>query len=194
MAQATTADTHAALPPVTDLIVVKDHPAYGRSAYATQALKAGQLIINETPLLCIDSKDNKVLVGMLKQVQQYVNAHPDIGHAASMIYPEDWGTACGFWLAFCRASESVQQQVLQDMYNDPQGEGLDDTAPVRRTAVQAKVLAGMSPEVTKVLKIYAAVAAAGGAAAEVQPASSDPALIQKVLLATELNVHHMGAA
>eukprot|EP00882_Tetradesmus_deserticola_P023423 GHRQ01025489.1.p1 GENE.GHRQ01025489.1~~GHRQ01025489.1.p1 ORF type:complete len:191 (+),score=111.43 GHRQ01025489.1:594-1166(+) len=129
----------------------------------------------------------------MKQLQVYLKAHPELHHDAAIIHQDDWATAINFYLAYCTASTETQQLVLQEMFNSPTGEDVQTASPVRRTAVEAQVVAGMAPEISKVLRIIAAVAASsGGTAAEVTPASDDPELVQRVLLASELNVHSMG--
>jgi hypothetical protein len=129
----------------------------------------------------------------MKQLEAHIKAHPELHHGAQMIHMEDWASALNFYLAYCKASEETQQLVLQEMWNSPTGEDVENASPVRRTRVEAQAFAGMAPEITKVLKIFAAVAASsGGAAAEVKPASDDPEVVQRVLLASELNVHTMG--
>jgi hypothetical protein len=152
------------------------------------------LYLLQEPLLSIGSPvESKVVVSLMKQLEGHLKAHPELHHGASMIHQEDWAAALNFYLAYCKASEETQQLVLQEMFNSPTGEDVEDAAPLRRTLVEAQAFAGMAPEITKVLKIFAAVAASsGGTAAEVKPASDDPQLVQRVLLASELNVHTLG--
>jgi hypothetical protein len=139
------------------------------------------------------NNDSKVVIGLMKQLQTYLKAHPELHNEAALIHQEDWATALSYYISYCKASEETQQLVLQEMFNSPTGEDVQTAAPLRRTAAEAKVLAGMAADITKVLKIFAAVAAgSGGTAAEVKPAIDDPETVQRVLLASELNVHTMG--
>eukprot|EP00878_Enallax_costatus_P010687 GHUV01011163.1.p1 GENE.GHUV01011163.1~~GHUV01011163.1.p1 ORF type:complete len:437 (+),score=141.56 GHUV01011163.1:225-1535(+) len=181
-------------PPVTtNVVVVKDHDRFGRSAFAAKDIPVGSIVICEEPLLGINlSKEDKVLTGLLKQIQQYVKTHKDeLSQDAELINPRDWVTNTGFYLQFCRAPKSVQEQVLSDMFSSPEGPGIDTTAPVVRSNVQAAVLAALAPLISKILKMEATVAAAKGSGSgpEVTEASTDAAQIKKVLLAAELNVH-----
>lgn len=134
----------------------------------------------------------QVLTGLLKQVEQYVKAHQEeLGDDVKLIHPSDWLSATGFYLQFCRAPKAVQDQILNDMFSSPDGAGMDTTAPVVRVNLQSSVLAAMAPLISKILKMEATVAAAKGAGSgpEITEASTDTALIKKVLLAAELNVH-----
>ncbi|WIA10294.1 hypothetical protein OEZ85_010488 [Tetradesmus obliquus] len=189
-------DTEPVLPPLTNRTTVKDHSSYGRSAFASENIKRGELVICEEPLLSFNATaDSKVVIGLMKQLQAYLEAHRELLPEASMIHQDDWASTLNFYLAYCKADEATQQLVLQEMFNTPGGDDVASASPLRRTAVEAQAFAGMAPEITKVLKIFAAVAASSSgaaAAAEVKPASDDPQLVQRVLLASELNVHSMG--
>ncbi|KAF8069543.1 hypothetical protein HT031_001660 [Scenedesmus sp. PABB004] len=181
----------------TDAVVVKDHPVFGRSAFAARDIKAGELVTCEPALLRYEA-DDKVLMGLMKQVAAHIKAHPEEAGDATGIDPRDWNSACGFYLDFCRAPPDVQDAVLGDMFAAPEGDGVDGTAPVRRSAAQARVLAALAPGVDKILAILAAVAASGAAAGAVpppppRPAPTDAAVVQRVLLAAELNVHQFMA-
>lgn len=179
-------------PPVTtENAVVHDHDRFGRSAFANKDIPAGSIVICEDPLLILSlSKEDKVLTGLLKQIEQYVATHKDeLGQDAELVHPQDWITNTGLYMQFCRAPRSLQEQVLRDMFSSPHD--MDSTAPVVRSTVQAAVLAALAPLVSKILKMEATVAAAKGldSGPEVTDARTDAAQIKKVLLAAELNVH-----
>ncbi len=197
-------------PPLcVDAVTVRDHPEFGRSAFAVRDIKAGEMVICEDPLLRLDDGQSaKGVAGLLRAIEKFLSSSPArhelldgrLAAEASRIHESDWASACGFYLAFCRAAPDVRAAVLNDMFSDP-GASLEDTAPVARSRVQATVLAAIAPDVERLLSILSAVGGAAAAAGEAGTASKattpaaaaaavrDAATLQKLLLAVELNVH-----
>lgn len=174
---------------VTHKVVVQAHPIFGRSAFATVPIAAGELVLCEEPLLAWSSADaaaKRAVGGVLAAVQQQLRSHPS--PEAARIHADDWESTVGIYLSFCRAPEALQQQVLREM----QSSGLEDAAPVRRSRIQAGVLAALAPRIAALLEEADSEAAAGGSGSGSGAVSSDAELIQRVLLAAELNGHAAG--
>jgi hypothetical protein len=166
-------------------VVVEQHGSFGRSAYATSPIKAGELVVCEQPLLhyCVGRVDAS-LAQLLQLARQQLQT-PE--HAASSSACEDvsWEQACVQLLAFCTAPATTQHRVLNDMFNAPEGPGINDSALIRRTALQASVLVSLAGPVIALLRDEGSWSD-GSLAAEVLSSAAE---MQRMLLSFELNAH-----
>jgi hypothetical protein len=166
-------------------VVLSHHSSFGRSAYAAHAIKAGQLVLCEQPLIryCVADAD-PCLAQLLQLVQQQLQ-QPE--HAASSDACEEgsWEQACVELLAFCRASTNTQQKVLNGMFNTPESSGDESSAPVRRTRLQSHLLASLTPQIQAVLQADDSWSGKGLA----QQVLGSATELQRMLLSFELNAH-----
>lgn len=166
-------------------IVVRQHGSFGRSAYAAHAIKAGELVVCEYPLLyySLGSFDAS-LTQLLQLVQQQLQA-PEHAASSSACDEASWQQACVELLAFCRAPTDTQKKVLNNMFNTPQGPGSCESAPVCRTGLQARLIASLADAVKDLLCAEGSWRE-GSLAAKVLGSADE---MQRLLLSFELNAH-----
>jgi hypothetical protein len=166
-------------------VALGHHSSFGRSAYAAHAIKAGELVLREQPLLsyCVGSSDPS-LAQLLQLVQQQLQ-QPE--HAASSAVWEDgsWEQACVELLAFCRASAHTQNKVLNGMFNTPQTIVEQESAPVRRTQLQSIILTSLATRIEAVLQAERSWRDDG----LIKQVLGSAAELQRMLLSFELNAH-----
>jgi hypothetical protein len=166
-------------------VALGDHSSFGRSAYAANAIKAGELVLREQPLLsyCVGSSDPS-LAQLLQLVQQQLQ-QPE--HAASSAVWEDgsWEQACVELLAFCRAPPDTQNKVLNGMFNTPQSTVEQESAPVRRSQLQSTIFASLATQMEAVLQAEGSWRD-DGLINQVLGSAAD---LQRMLLSFELNAH-----
>jgi hypothetical protein len=166
-------------------VVVRQHSSFGRSAYAAHTIKAGELVLCEYPLIHYRVGSTDASLAQLLQLLQQQLPAPEHAASSSACDNGSWEQACVELLAFCRAPADIQAKVLKNMFNTPQGPGIEDSAPVRRTRLQATVLVSLADAMRALLcsegswRCDSLAAQVLGSAAE----------MQRMLLSVELNAH-----
>ena len=202
-AAAAAAPAAAAASATIDGVEVRDDPAFGRCAFATRPFAAGEIIVNEAPLVCCfeaggpgadpaaagaaasrdKAKSAWLSRAMGADVAAVRAACQASGGAAA---PPDLRRLCVCYLAFCAAPPEARARVLADVMNEAPAEAGDTMVVKRARAAAAYIAAEIAPRAAK------ADAAADGAAFADPP--QDAATIERVLLAFELNAHAVNGA
>jgi len=171
-------------------VQIHEHPLFGRSAFAAQAIRAGDTVICETPLLFASTEQCKVLDCVFCALQQAL-----LQYSGLRYHPEIYWVACAQYVSFLQAPDDVQRQVLQECHNQADI-GIDSSCTLRQQRQIAQLLASISSEVAVALADNAGHCTQGPQTAVADSAArvlTDPADIEKVLLAFELNAHHTDA-
>lgn len=172
------------------IVKIQQHSLFGRSAFAAEAIRAGDTVICETPLLFASTEQCEVLERVFQALQQAA-----LRQCGGFKYhPEIYWVACAEYVSFLQAPGDVQQQVLQDCHNQADA-GMDSSCTLRQQHQIAHLLASISSEVAAALGADCQLAQRSRTANSNSKARvlNDPSDVQKVLLAFELSAHHTDA-
>lgn len=98
-------------------VVVAPHSKFGLSAYAAVPIAAGELVLSEPPLVQYQIGTDHLVPQLLQLVLQQ-QQRQQLHRGSKLQLPAwDWQNACAALLAFCRATESTQTQLLEGMHN-----------------------------------------------------------------------------
>lgn len=170
-----------------DGVEVRDHPQFGRCAFATCAFKPGDIVVAEPPLLvCSDAGDgDQAAPAALADpagawLTQLIADNPAAAVAACGGNADDDNIqylrkACVCYLAFCGADAAARAGVMDGMLNSV-GEDAEGSDVVQRARLTARFIS----------QVLAPRAKADG---HLKGAPADAAAVERVLLAFELNAH-----
>ncbi|KAI8476134.1 MAG: hypothetical protein J3K34DRAFT_516805 [Monoraphidium minutum] len=186
----------AAAPPAPSApgVEVRDHPLFGRCAFATRAFAPGEIVVAESPLVvCSDAAggaaEGAAVGGAAGEVAALSDpagvwltrlfaANGPAVHAAcgGECDPAELHKACVCFLAFCGADDAGRAAVLEDMLNSI-GPDAESAGVARRAKRAARFIAD----------VLVPRGAEDGALPAGAPRDAGTAL--RVLLAFELNAH-----
>jgi hypothetical protein len=177
------ADDPAAAATIAPGVAVRDHPLYGRCAFANRAFAAGEIVVKEAPLVvCAEGgagsapDDDPAGAWLTRAFAENVPAVRAACRGGAT--PDDLRRLCVCYLAFCAAAPEAREAVLGGMLNEA-GPDAADALVVQR----AQHAAGFIREV---------LVPRGAADGTLRDPPGDAATVLRVLLSFELNAHAVG--
>jgi hypothetical protein len=191
-AAATSGASAEALAAAAPGVELREHPVFGRCAFAARAFRPGEILVRERPLVvCSDATfDFDASPAAAAAAGPAALADPagpwlskalwDSGPAVraacdGLATPQELHRACVCYVGYCCAPPAARAAVLTDFLNEV-GPEADEAIVVRRARRAAKFIADvLHPR--------------GAAAGVFEDAACDAATAERVLLAFELNAH-----